>query len=85
MAQIICLVHGDLHDESDLAALHYVSTTVISHRERAVTGALRKPGFSGKCEVTHKRKSGKVIKTVCECDAHSLPLEHAVRVVFGRI
>jgi hypothetical protein len=62
VAQIICLVHSDLHDESDITALNYISTTVITHRDVAVSSGKHSSEFSGQCEVIHKRKSGKVIR-----------------------
>ena len=76
MAQIVCLVHSDLHDESDITALNYISSTVITSEDKAISSGKHVSEFSGKCEVTHKRKSGKVIKMVCKRDTTVRPLPY---------
>ena len=62
-------MHADLHNDSDVVALQYMSSTIISHKDLEERSIDSESGFSGRCEVTHKRKSGKVVKTVSARDA----------------
>ena len=57
---VLCLIHQDLHDTAVIDSLNHTVTTVM------VVSSPPKPSTKGAvCSVTHKRKSGKIIRKVC--------------------
>jgi hypothetical protein len=60
----VCLVHTDLHQDHVTTQLrHVTSTSILVQRIDPGTTSSHTSG-SGLCSVTHKRKSGKVLRKV---------------------
>ena len=59
--QIVALVHSDLHDERTLASLRYMASSLVQ------ISVGDKGEARQHCQITHKKKKGKVTKSVRKC------------------
>lgn len=61
VVQVLSLVHADVHDESVLASIGHLSTTVIDvSPNRSIMPMDKEP--MGYCDILHKRQTGKVLQ-----------------------
>ena len=58
MEQVVCLIHGDLHDNHSLTLVEHLATTVVKVMPSALDH------FLMATNILHKRISGKIIKAV---------------------
>ena len=62
---LVCLVHADLHQDHVISQFcHVTSTSMLVQSDDLSSTAAAHSGGCGLCAVTHRRKSGKVLRKV---------------------